>query len=104
MAPPAGSPGPPRGPPELIPPQAPFAPVDAGIQRAGTRAAATLTSFCPVEPVSFDWEDRLPISFTLDMLVVETNHYFTPFVLGYEDQLSGSITGLLDAPMPTLID
>ena len=84
--------------------QAPFAPVDAEIQHAVTRAAATLASFCPVEQVSFDWEDRLPISFTLDMLVVETNHYFTPFVLGYEDQLSGSIKGLLDAPMPTLID
>lgn len=83
----------------------PFAPVDAEIQDVVTRAAAVLESLaCTVEPVAFDWQDRLPIAFTLEMLVVEARHYFAPVVSGHEDRLSDSIKALLGAPRPTRSD
>ena len=43
---------------------------------------------CIVEEVTFDWHDRLSIAFTMDMLIVEADHYFKPFVAGREDELS----------------
>lgn len=83
----------------------PFAPVMDEIQDTVGRAASAFESLrCVVEEVSFDWEDRLPIAFTFDMLIVEADHYFKPFIEGREDDLSGSIAGLLDSPMPSMAD
>ena len=81
----------------------PFDPVMDEIQDVTRHAAAALDSQgCVVEDVTFDWHDRLPIDFTLDMLAVEANHYFKPFVNGRESDLSDSITGLLGSPMPSM--
>ena len=57
-----------------------------------------------MEEVDFDWHDRLPIDFTMDMLIVEADHYFKPFVEGREDELSGSISALLNLPKPSMAD
>ena len=40
----------------------------------------------------------------MDMLIVEADHYFKPFVEGREDELSGSIAALLNSPMPSMAD
>lgn len=81
----------------------PFDPVMDEIEDVTRHAAAALDSQgCVVEDVTFDWHDRMPIDFTLDMLTVEANHYFKPFVNGRESDLSDSITGLLGSPMPSM--
>ena len=85
--------------------EGPFEPVMGEIQDVVRKAGAALESQgCVVEEVDFDWHDRLPIAFTMDMLVVEANHYFKPFVEGREDELSGSISALLNSPMPSMKD
>ena len=40
----------------------------------------------------------------MDMLIVEADHYFKPFVAGREDELSASISALLNSPMPSMAD
>ena len=73
--------------------EGPFVPVMGEIQDVVRKAAAAFESLgCIVEEVGFDWHDRLPIAFTMDMLIVEADHYFKPFVAGREDELSGSIS------------
>jgi len=85
--------------------EGPFAPVISEIQETVRRAASAFESLgCVVEEVSFDWADRLPIAFTMDMLVVEANHYFKPFIEAREDELSAGIAALLDSPMPSMAD
>ena len=85
--------------------ESPFEPVMDEIQDVVRKAGAALESLgCVVEEVGFDWQDRLPIDFTMDMLIVEADHYFKPFVEGREDELSGSISGLLNSPMPSMAD
>ena len=85
--------------------ESPFEPVMGEIQDVVRKAGAALESLgCVVEEVGFDWHDRLPIDFTMDMLIVEADHYFKPFVQGREDELSGSISALLSSPMPSMAD
>ena len=85
--------------------EGPFVPVMGEIQDVVRKAGATFESLgCIVEEVGFDWHDRLPIAFTMDMLIVEADHYFKPFVAGREDELSGSIASLLNSPMPSMAD
>ncbi len=85
--------------------EGPFEPVIGEIQDTVRRAASALESLgCIVEEVDFDWHDRLPIAFTMDMLIVEADHYFKPFVEGREDELSGSISALLNLPKPSMAD
>ena len=86
-------------------PQGPFTPVAQEIQETVAQAASALeASGCVVEPVEFDWQDRLAIDICMDMVVAEGIHYFQPFIEGREDELSESIRGLLGLPMPTLED
>lgn len=88
-----------------IMPEGPFEPVMDEIQGVVRRAAAAFESQgCMVEEFTFEWRDRLPISFTMDMLIAEAYHYFKPFVEGREGELSSSIAGLLSAPMPSMHD
>ena len=83
----------------------PFEPVMDEIQAVVRKAGAALESQdCIVEEVTFDWHDRLPIAFTMDMLIVEADHYFKPFVGGREDELSGSISVLLNLPKPSMVE
>ena len=83
----------------------PFAPVDPQIQEAVERAAAALEERgARVEPVDFDWQDRLAIDVCMDMVVGEGEHYLRPFIAGREDELSESIAGLLSLPLPPLED
>ena len=85
--------------------EGPFEPVMDEIQDVVPKAGAALESQgCIVEEVSFDWHDRLPIAFTMDMLIVEADHYFKSFVEGREDDLSASIAALLNSPMPSMAD
>ena len=85
--------------------EGPFELVMGEIQDVVRKAGAALESQgCVVEEVGFDWHDRLPIDFTMDMLIVEADHYFKPFVEGREDELSGSISGLLNSPMLSMAD
>ena len=85
--------------------EGPFEPVMDEIQAVVREAGSALESQgCIVEEVTFDWHDRLPISFTMDMLIVEADHYFKPFAEGREDELSGSISALLNSPMPSMAD
>ena len=85
--------------------EGPFEPVMDEIQAVVREAGSALESQgCIVEEVGFDWHDRLPIAFTMDMLIVEADHYFKPFVEGRGDELSGSITALLNSPMPSMAD
>ena len=85
--------------------EGPFEPVMGEIQDVVRKAGAALESLgCVVEEVSFDWHGRLPIDFTMDMLIVEADHYFKPFVEGREDELSGSISALLNLPKPSMDD
>ncbi len=83
--------------------EGPFAPVAREVQEVVRNAVDALEALgCTSEPVSFDWEDRMPIRVALDLLVVEARHYFPPFVAGREDELTRSVKGLLESPMPTL--
>ena len=85
--------------------EGPFEPVMGEIQDVVSKAGAALESLgCVVEEVGFNWRDRLPIDFTMDMLIVEADHYFKPFVEGREDDLSGSISALLNLPQPSMAD
>ena len=85
--------------------EGPFEPVMGEIQDVVRKAGAALESLgCVVEEVGFDWRDRLPIDFTMDMLIVEADHYFKPFVERREDELSSSISALLGSPMPLMAD
>ena len=85
--------------------EGPFEPVMGEIQDVVRKAGAALESQgCIVEGVTFDWHDRLPIAFTMDILIVEADHYFKPFVEGREDELSGSISVLLNLPKPSMTD
>ena len=85
--------------------EGPFEPVMGEIQDVVRKAGSALESLgCVVEEVGFDWHDRLPIDFTMDMLIVEADHYFKPFVGGREDELSGSISALLNLPKPSMDD
>jgi aspartyl-tRNA(Asn)/glutamyl-tRNA(Gln) amidotransferase subunit A len=85
--------------------EGPFEPVMDEIQAVVREVGAALESLgCIVEEVSFDWHDRLPIAFTMDILIVEADHYFKPFVEGREDELSGSISVLLNLPKPSMTD
>ncbi len=85
--------------------EGPFEPVMGEIQNTVRKAASALESLgCIVEDVDFDWRDRLPIAFTMDMLIVEADHYFKPFVEGREDELSGSISALLNLPKPSMAE
>ena len=85
--------------------EGPFEPVMGEVQDVVRKAGSALESLgCVVEEVGFDWHDRLPIDFTMDMLIVEADHYFEPFVEGRENDLSGSISALLNSPMPSMAD
>ncbi len=85
--------------------EGPFAPVDQEIQEVVAQAATTLGEMgCAVEPVEFDWKDRLAIAVCMDMVVAEGEHYLRPFVQGREDELTESIQGLLGLPLPALED
>ena len=85
--------------------EGPFEPVMGDIQDVVRKAGSALESLgCVVEEVGFDWHDRLPIDFTMDMLIVEAGHYFKPFVGGREEKLSGSISTLLNLPKPSMAD
>ncbi len=85
--------------------QGPFTPVAQEIQGAVAHAASVMeASGCTVEPVEFDWQDRLAIDVCMDMVVAEGAHYLQPFIEGREDKLSASIRGLLDLPTPGLED
>ena len=85
--------------------EGPFDPVMGEIQDVVRMAGTALEWLgCIVEEVTFDWHDRLPIAFTMDMLIVEADHYFKPFVEGREDELSGSISVLLNLPKPSMTD
>lgn len=85
--------------------EGPFEPVMGEIQDAVRKAGSALESQgCIVEEVTFDWHERLPIAFTMDMLIVEADHYFKPFVEGREHELSGSISALLNLPKPSMAD
>ena len=80
----------------------PFDPVMGEIEDVTRQAAAALESQgCIIDEATFDWRGRLPIDFTFDMLIVEANHYFKPFVEGRESDLSDSIAGLLGLPIPS---
>ena len=83
--------------------EGPFAPVATEIQEAVATAAAILADMgAAVEPVDFDWQDRLAIDVCMDMVVGEGEHYLRPFIAGQEDELSESIAGLLSLPLPTV--
>ncbi len=83
----------------------PFPPVMDEIQQTVREAAVALELLgCAVDEVTLDWEDRLTIEFTMDMLVIEADHYFGPFIEGREDDLSRGIAALLDSPMPSTTD
>ncbi len=85
--------------------EGPFNPVMGEIQEVVRKAAAELDSMgCIVEDVDFDWHDRLPIDFTMEMLIVEADHYFKPFVEGRESELSDSISTLLNLSKPSMVD
>ena len=86
-------------------PEGPFEPVMGEIQDVVRKAGSALESLgCVVEEVDFEWHDRLPIDFTMDMLIVEADYYFKPFVEGREDELSDSISALLNLPKPSMAD
>ena len=85
--------------------EGPFVPVMGEIQDVVRKAGSALESLgCVVEEVGFDWHDRLPIDFTMDMLIVEADHYFKPLLEGREHELSSSISALLNLPKPSMAD
>jgi aspartyl-tRNA(Asn)/glutamyl-tRNA(Gln) amidotransferase subunit A len=85
--------------------EGPFAPVSGEIQEVVKQAAEGLSSLgCILKPVSFEWEDKLPISVAMAQLIAEADRYFRPFIAGHEANLSESIRGLLESPMPTLAE
>ena len=85
--------------------EGPFEPVDRQIQEVVSKAAATLEEMgCVVEPVEFDWKERLAIDVCMSMVVGEGEHYLRPYVSGRMDELTEQIQGLLGLPLPPLED
>ena len=85
--------------------EGPFAPVAQEIQEVVAQAAATLEEMgCRVEPVEFDWKDRLAIDVCMAMVVAEGEHYLRPFIRGREEELCEAMQGLLGLPMASLED